>query len=631
MIQPVPVGHMRLYAHMRPGVLAGTYRVDLDQDFASTQRPVDTVTKHVEVTAPRFGLPTSEIHSVFPPHNAVGPFHNQLPHIALKRRTLPWERPGDRAADAAGLRKPWLALVILTDGEANFVRNVSVKDVLPRALHGDVADDAVCDAIEVTASTVEKVFPAEDEFQYLLHVRQVNVNDTEHAAGDPDGFMAVVMANRLPREGHVYGAYLISVEQRYTELPDAGTATDDVGGAAVHDRTRAELVDASFSGGALTGSMSLSATEQPKRKATPGRAGTTAATTANVAASGGATTEARASGWHGAATTTSFAGSGGAAAAVAAGESAPSTARRGGRQADLAAHGGMTVINDVNLAVIEPGATLVRFPVLAHWQFTCTEGRDFRELMVNLDVAMLGNPPRDAPATDPPRVTDSGHVLIRNLTRGGERVDAWYRGPFTPRQVRRRHDPAPFHSADQARTLGGDFVENLAEAAAFEIGRMLALADPAFVQELLRWRREGFRRLKTASVLDASGLGDLLAGGITGHLGQVLTRDLLVGVAANDLAALGPRVDPTAGLDLRDDDATLIAVGLDTPVDRVRSALGTGTELTTPGTAVGAAPAPAVTAFGQLVESAATELAHLRADLDRRVTDIISNARPRDL
>lgn len=625
MIQSVPIGHMRLYAHMRPGVLAGTYRVDLDQDFASTQRPVDTVTKHVEVTAPRFGLPSTEVHSVFPPNNAVGPFHNQLPHIALKRRTLPWERPGDLDAEASGERKPWLALVILTDGEANFVRDMSVKDVLPSSLHTDVPDDAVCDAIEVTASTVEKVFPAEDEFEYLLHVRQVNVNDTENAGSDPDGFMAVVMANRLPRQGQAYGAYLISVEHRYAELPDGGEPTDDVGGAAVYDLTDAQLFGASFSGGAFTARMELSSTEQPKRKTTIGVPGATAAATSTVASVAGEVTEARVSGWHAAPTT-------GESIADAAASSATSVRTGGGRSvARFASHSGMTVVNDMNLLAVEPGATLVRFPVLAHWQFTCTDGQDFRELMINLDVAMLGSRPRDATSADPPQVTDSGHVLISNLTRGGERVDAWYRSPFTPRQVRRRLAPVPFHSADQARTLGGDFVENLAEAAAFEIGRMLALADPAFVQELLRWRRDGFRRLKTASLVDSSGLGDLLVDGVAAGLGQKLTRDLFVGLAAGDLAGLGPRIDPTAGLDLRDDDAAVIAVGLDTPVERVRSALGTGPGLTVPGTEVGSAPAPAVTSFDALVDAAGEELAHLRADLDRRIEDIVIDARPRDL
>lgn len=624
MIESVPLGHMRLYSHMRPGMLAGTYRVDLDQDFGSSQRPVETVTKHIEVTAPRFGLPATEVHSVFPPHNAVGPFNNNLPHIALKRRTLPWERTVDADADAADAGQPWLALVILTDGEANFVRNMAVADVLPAEFHTDVADDAVCDAIEVTDDTVEKVFPARHEFDHLLHVRQVNVNDTENAGNDEDGFMAVVMANRLPQEGQTYGAYLISVEHLYAELPaDIGDPVDEIGGVSVHGLSRDELVAFSYSGGARTERMDLIATAQPQRKHTPGVSGTRAPTSAQVSDA----TATRSSGWHAApaAAAREATASGFAAAAQAAGQSTTASAREGG-VAGFAAHSSMRVLNDMDLLAFHEDARLVRFPVLAHWQFTCTEGGDFQQLMRNLDVAMVGSQPA-AGATAPPQVTETGHIEIAHVTRAGERVTAWYRGPLTPRQVRRRLDDVPFHSADQARTLGGDLVENLAEAAAFEIGRMLALADTAFVQELLRWRRDGFRRLKTASLVDRSGLGDLL---VEGAIGRVLTRDLYVGLAADVTTGLGPRVDPTAGLDLRDDDDVVIARGLATAVDRVRSAFGVGDRLTVPGTAVGAAPAPPRTDFDELIQTADTEFAHLRAELDHRVDGIVADARPRD-
>jgi hypothetical protein len=611
MTAPVPIGHMRLYSHMRPGMLAGTYRIDLNQDFGSTTRPVDQVTKFVEVTGPRFGLPGTEIHSVFPPHNSVGPFHNQLPHIALKRRTLPWERPGDPDAEERGERLPWLALVILSDGEANFVRNMSVKDVLPNRLHDGIADDAVCDAIEVTNLTVEKVFPGEEEFPYLLHVRQVNVNDTENAGNDEDGFMAVVMANRLPRRGQNYGAYLISVESRYQDLPGSGNATDDIGDASVYSLSAEQLVAHSYSGGSRAARMALSATEQPKRKATPGGGFAGAGVAGAASGAGLVATETRGNIWHAAA-------------------SEPARAVSGDDQpAGVAAHSTMTVVNDMDLLAIEPTATLVRFPVLAHWQFTCTDGLDFRELMINLDVAMLGNPPAAGPGVDPPQVTDSGHVLIDNLTRGGERVSAWYRGPFTPRQVRRRLRNVPFHGADQARTIGGDFIENLGEAAAFEIGRMLALADPSFLQELLRWRRDGFRRLKTASLLDGSGLGDLVVDGVAvAGLGRLLARDLYVGIGAG---GLGPQIDPLGGLRLGDEDAALIASGLGTPIARVRSALGIGTELTVPGSAVGSAPRPEITTFDGLIAAGDTELAHLRTELDQTVEGIVTDARPDDL
>ena len=46
---------------------------------------------------------------------------------------------------------------------------------------------------------MKKVFPTQEDLQLLVHVREVDINDTELAIGDDDGFLAVVLANRLPQ------------------------------------------------------------------------------------------------------------------------------------------------------------------------------------------------------------------------------------------------------------------------------------------------------------------------------------------------------------------------------------------------------------------------------------------------
>ncbi|MDH3295099.1 MAG: hypothetical protein OER95_12345, partial [Acidimicrobiia bacterium] len=171
-LKPVDVGFMRLYSSIRPALEAGLYRIDLDQEItggssavpgvtAPSSMPVPRVTRHIDVVGPRFALPGPEIHSVFPPPNAVGPFHNRLPHIALKRRTLPWERDPD--PDGSGdiaTRPPWLALVLLTDGEANFMRGIDIKDAMPSDVYDKLKPaPGTCDVIEVTTDVIEQVFP----------------------------------------------------------------------------------------------------------------------------------------------------------------------------------------------------------------------------------------------------------------------------------------------------------------------------------------------------------------------------------------------------------------------------------------------------------------------------------------
>jgi hypothetical protein len=616
MTLPVDIGSMRLYSSIRPGLQAGSYQVEMDQEFANPHlaagvghpgdMAVGQVVKNFDVTGPRFTLSPTEIHSAFPPHNSVGPFHNQLPHIALKRRTLPWERPGDET----NTDLPWLALVILTDGEANFFRNADLEDALPPEVFARVTEQGTCDVLEVTEEIVEKVFPREDELEYLLHVRQVNVNDTENAGNDEDGFMSVVMANRLPQAGHAYGAYLISIEDRFDELPDPNRTdfVDDVGPVRVYEFGDQLMYQASYSGGGGSVPVDLASSDQPTtmRDLEGGQA--LSRVSAPTARKVGKATITAKSGWH-------------QVESPAVGAEATTTVNRPAFNAGF-------VINDIDFAAYPVPVNKMRFPVLAFWQFTCTGGLDFRQLMSNLDVKMLGSPPDDGDPDRFPVVADSGHSQIAHTSRGGESGTAWYRSPFTPRAVDRRATGVPFHSADQARTIGGDHIENLAEAAAFEVGRLLALADPSFVQELLLWRRTGFRLLKTASLLDRFGFGGRLTDGLYARdLARTLTRDILVSVGG---VGLGPRIDPALGIELFDNDPAVIATGLGTPVRRVRSALGRGGELTTPGDPVDSAPLPEITTFEGLVEAAATELAHLRAGLEDEVEDIARNAVPRE-
>ena len=158
-----------------------------------------------------------------------------------------------------------------------------------------------------------------------------------------------------------------------------------------------------------------------------------------------------------------------------------------------------------------------RFPVLAHWSFTGTNEGDFRSLAQGLDVGLLGTevgtvwgidpagspttrsststPPRpgDPPRPDPPEVAETGHVGLPQTTRRGEAARAWYRGPFVPLPTDR--DPADAalpHVSDQLRTLTPDGREDVSLAAAFEIGRLLGLSQPALVRALVQWRAEQF-------------------------------------------------------------------------------------------------------------------------------------------
>src|SRR5262249_36774402 len=117
---------------------------------------------------------------------------------------------------------PWLALMLFVDDPAR--REVTVlpdpvplSSVVPGAILAQLAlggTDPAVRAIEVDAPLLCQLAPTKDEARLLSHLRQVNVDDRELAAGDSDGWFAVVQANRLPTPGMRHRACLVSLEQR---------------------------------------------------------------------------------------------------------------------------------------------------------------------------------------------------------------------------------------------------------------------------------------------------------------------------------------------------------------------------------------------------------------------------------
>jgi len=225
----------------------------------------------------------------------------------------------------------------------------------------------------------------------------------------------------------------------------------------------------------------------------------------------------------------------------------------------------------VGSALIDPGADFT-FPVLAHWSFACTGAGDFQSLMQGLDVGLLGTAPK-APVGAPPEVLGTGHVGLDHVSRGGEAGRAWYRGPLIPRPGV-RDAPRPdgilplLHASDQARRVGPDGRENLSLATAFEIGRLLALAEPSVVAALLLWRTGGFAQALTANLLETEPVLSALGGGDAGRgFAARAGLEVLAALGQDDGRRLGTRFADAArdgmhhGLAARE--ATADELGLD--------------------------------------------------------------------
>lgn len=533
------IGQFVLHSMANPPLKAGDYALQGRVDMAAgAVAPYDA---HLRVTSPRFSLPPDQLLSTFPPANSEGAYENRLPQVVLKRRTLPWERAAAPEKDGV----PWLALVVIAEGEGALSGDLPIAQcVSPGVTLSGPNDVATGICLTVNQTVVDKVFPTEADLPLLCHVREVDIRDTELANGDDDGFLAVIMANRLPQFDRTndqpvrYLACLVNLEGQLSILPKPKPPVldflaterifdvrDFVPGPITTDPDRFTM------GGALAPVPSQRKVAQPT---TPGGTGNRRSTE-----------------W---ATTTALIERTALAASPA---DAPALVRDGMLQGFR-----------FDLRLTE---RTYRFPVLAHWSFTVSGTGGFEPLMRNLDVGLLGTapaPPPVVPGAPPPppaprpapEFTATGHVGLPHLTRRGERMRAWFRGPLATHPTLRDEllpdKPLPFaHTSDQLRRVVPDGREDLSLAAAFEVGRLLALSQPSVVRALMAWRTQHFVAERARETVDLiSRAAAPLAGILKSRapdLGQLLAKHFVLAAAADPAKVFAPSrplVDPGAPL-----------------------------------------------------------------------------------
>lgn len=140
-VPPVTVkaGQIQFIEACHPGLVAGEYAVRTSQQVKESE--TETVPWNsnpyasdvvFSVDAPRFILSPADIHSVYPPINEVGRFDNALPHVVFTRRTLPWERKLDGIPPQLGEPfPPWVALLLFQENELPATDNQGGVKSLP--------------------------------------------------------------------------------------------------------------------------------------------------------------------------------------------------------------------------------------------------------------------------------------------------------------------------------------------------------------------------------------------------------------------------------------------------------------------------------------------------------------------
>ena len=539
--EPRP-GEVRVYDRIDPAVLPGTYRLEASTNVTAvstgTVEPQrlagligygESLATWLEVVGPHARLEPTAFQKIVPLGGSRDVPPDDLPHVVLRRATLPWERDPRRDPAAGDPRPPWLAVVVLTDAERATCAEVALDSTAARTagIPVETGDPPTVDVLGVPGDLLAKVFPRRADVPVLCHGREANPADADLAAGDDDGFFAVVLANRRPPASTACTAYLLSLDGRWNAL-DRPAPTPATG-------TTAELA----------------VLEQP----------TVRAVAEAPLANAGGWTPPGASGL-GAVTTT-----------AAVGAAPPRTA--------------LDPVNDT------------AFCVLAKWSFETGTGGDFRSIAGALDLGFAGTQPAGEERTV--TVTPTGHVRLQATTRAGDPYLAWYRGPLIARRSPAVTRTTPVHHADALRPDATGGPVDITQAAAFEIGRLLAVADTQFLVELRRWAAAGF-------AFDAWFHVDVWFPAILGR--EELLRNLPYRVPGlpvtrgeGPLGVLGPRVPSVTppvvpgigGLDpIRDpglDDVLPALGGLGLDAATVRGVLdGTFVGSTHPGVSTGTGP-----------------------------------------
>lgn len=284
---PLDPGFEELNSFYKPGLTAGPHTITVSQNIAApagATGPDNTLvlssTQKFNVVAPRYSLPSGEIHSVYPPQGHADHL-DILPHVVVTDPLLPWERIGSpsenqqsTSSDEQRNRVPWLALLTFTQDEVripsaqlagdgrifasdqvqsttmsinmtiNDLWNAKAGTIVTPISQNDVdkpdgttkadfvfvpstlftSHVAACDPKTGVPISGQKV-PSVDRYKYLSHVRRINTAGMAVAGVEDNGIFGVVVSHRVGplaiTQPQTVVCHLVSIEgvEEFLTLP----------------------------------------------------------------------------------------------------------------------------------------------------------------------------------------------------------------------------------------------------------------------------------------------------------------------------------------------------------------------------------------------------------------------------
>jgi hypothetical protein len=211
---------VKFIEYNQPPLDSGNYQVTVEQTIKTKTSGKIAEEKFSQildfvVSGHRFApLTMNDIYAVFPPSGNLGEHSNALPHITLKRSTLPWER----SVNTNDSDLPWVALLLFRESEKPTPQTIKLKDLTASAAkfpgftkEAGQTDEDELTVIDVPKKLLAQILPTQKEVALLAHI-----NELTDADGKPlSEALATVLGNRLPQPGEASTVHLVALENRY--------------------------------------------------------------------------------------------------------------------------------------------------------------------------------------------------------------------------------------------------------------------------------------------------------------------------------------------------------------------------------------------------------------------------------
>lgn len=427
------IDKINFIASHHPALLDGDYDLNLTQSLNGT---AFTNNFQFSVLGHRFDLPPSEVQAVFPPEGSLGDHDNVLPHIVLKRSTLPWER--SVAGDDTSV--PWLALLLFDGSEAGqyteqiiTASELKINSADPYfegvAFESAQHDDDKVQVIDVDKNLLQGIMPKRVELPWLAHVRhgiQTTVTQDVFAALQEERITTATIWTYLQDAGYIDSNGVIQSAFKQLHHADLmvrnATLQDKL--ADIYDILKDETEYAIIIGNRMPANGSTSTVFLVSLE-------------------------------------------------------------------NRLTNGGEFEFGDGNQ---------VRLVALKKWRFSDVDAKfSFKGLLNGLDKRSMGKSHSQTDATLKSYL-DTGHVPLEHQMRNGDRTASWYHGPLVPGDMKIGNviDERHFtHSADSLMLFDKDTgMFNVSYSAAWELGRSIALADKQFSVKLFDFKRNNYQCLK---------------------------------------------------------------------------------------------------------------------------------------